>query len=165
MGLEVVSRPQMLVIVPCGAAKIWDTSPQAGPVPACQAYTGTPFKLNRTYAERFGSEWVILSAKYGFLHPDDDLDGPYNVTFKRRSPPPISYVALREQVKVQGLGNFDQVIGFGGREYRAAIEQAFVASAARLHFPFAGLPLGKSLHAVKEAIVSGQPLPSTTNLS
>jgi hypothetical protein len=128
-------------------------------VPACLAYTGTPFKINREYAERFGDSWVILSAKYGFLHPDDGLEGPYNVTFKKRSPPPISYVALREQVETQGLGRFDQVIGLGGRDYRAAIEQAFAASAVRLLFPFSGLPLGKCLHEVNEAIARGQPVP------
>jgi hypothetical protein len=45
---------------------------------------GTPFKVNREYAQRFGDSWVALSAKYGFLWLDDPISGPYNVTFKRR---------------------------------------------------------------------------------
>lgn len=54
-----------LVIVPCGKRKIWDKHPDQGPTRADDAYIGTPFTLNRTYAERFGDRWVVLSAKYG----------------------------------------------------------------------------------------------------
>jgi len=39
--------------------------------------------VNREYAEHFGDRWVILSAKYGFLNPEDTIEGTYNVTFKR----------------------------------------------------------------------------------
>ncbi|MFD1732154.1 DUF6884 domain-containing protein [Deinococcus malanensis] len=59
----------ILVIVPCGASKIWAKQPDAGAVQAQDAYTGPPFVLHRQYAERFGDQWVILSAKYGFLQP------------------------------------------------------------------------------------------------
>ena len=71
---------EILVIVPCGQGKIWDTEPDRGPVAARDAYTGAPFKVNRAYAERFASYWVILSAKYGFIPPDYLIPGPYNVT-------------------------------------------------------------------------------------
>ena len=50
-----------LVIVACGARKIWDDNPNAGPTPAKDAYTGAPFKVNRRYAETFSDRWVILS--------------------------------------------------------------------------------------------------------
>jgi hypothetical protein len=43
-----------------------------------------PFTVNRQYAEASGGDWVILSAKYGFLRPTDVIPGPYEVTFKRR---------------------------------------------------------------------------------
>lgn len=154
------SRPQTLVIVPCGLAKIWDKSPQEGPVEARLAYTGPPFKVNREYAERFADSWVILSAKYGFLNPGDTVEGPYNITFKRRSPPPITHAALSQQVRDQDLGRFDDVIGLGGRDYRAAIEHAFAATRVTLHFPFSGMTLGKSLQAAKRATASDQPFPT-----
>jgi hypothetical protein len=156
----VASQPDTLIIVPCGRAKIWDKSPQAGPVPARLAYTGAPFKVNREYAEHFGDRWVILSAKYGFLNPEDTIEGTYNVTFKRRAPAPILPAVLSEQIRDKGLQRFDQVIGLGGRDYRAVIEQTFAASPVTLHFPFSGLPLGQSLQAAKRAIASNQPLPT-----
>lgn len=47
------SGAPVLVVVPCGRSKIWDRNPDLGSI-AAEAYTGTPFRLNRQYAERFG---------------------------------------------------------------------------------------------------------------
>jgi hypothetical protein len=141
----------LLVIVPCGKAKIWAKHPQAGPAVAGDAYVGAPFSVNRRYAERMDGDWVVLSAKYGFLRPVDVVPGPYEATFKRRSTDPIGPAVLREQVEQMGLGRYDEVIGLGGKEYRAAIEAAFEDTGVRLSFPFAGLPMGKAMAATKLA--------------
>lgn len=109
----------VLVIVPCGQAKIWDRHPQLGSVSARDAYTGPPFKVNRQYAEQFAEEWVILSAKYGFIPPDYEIPGPYNVTFKKKSTRPISVRLLHEQLAAQRLYHFGTMIGLGGKEIRA----------------------------------------------
>ncbi|GGM16688.1 DUF6884 domain-containing protein [Deinococcus aerophilus] len=95
--------PGTLVIVPCGASKIWARQPDLGAVMAKDAYTGPPFVLHRQYAERFGDAWMILSAKYGFLAPDDFLPGPYEVTFKKRhgNEKPLSR-HFRESVYIGG---------------------------------------------------------------
>jgi hypothetical protein len=147
----------LLVIVPCGQKKLWDAHPDAGPAMAQDAYTGTPFVLNRKFAETFADSWLILSAKYGFIDPESMLPGPYNVTFKRKATDPISITALREQRSQQGLDRFSQVIGLGGKEYRTAIEGTFENSSAQLHFPFSGLPIGKSMQATKRAIEGNKP--------
>lgn len=73
-----------LVIMPCGASKISAEQPDVGAVRARDAYTGPPFVLQRQYAERFGDQWAILSAKYGFLPPRHLLPGPYEVTLKKQ---------------------------------------------------------------------------------
>jgi hypothetical protein len=143
------------VVVPCGSAKVWDKHPAAGPVAARDAYTGGPFVVNREYAERFGSAWVILSAKYGFVRPTDEIPGPYNVTFKRASTGPVSVAVLRNQVMQMHLDDFNEVIGLGGKEYRAALTDAFAGSSASLRFPFAGLPIGKMLQATRRAVDGG----------
>lgn len=140
-----------LVIVPCGLGKVWDADPQQGPAPAREAYTGPPFKVNRAYAERHGDRWVILSAKYGFIPPDFMLPGPYNVTFKRRATGPVEVTTLIDQIREQRLHESARVVGLGGKEYRAAIEAAFAPFGSTVEFPFAGLPIGLAMRAVKRA--------------
>lgn len=141
----------LLVVVPCGKAKIWAREPQAGPVAAARAYTGPPFLAHRAYAEAAGGDWVVLSAKWGFLRPDDEVPGPYDVTFNDRRTRPIDLLALRQQVRPRGLDGYADVVGLGGEEYRAAVRVAFGLTGARITFPFAGLPLGRMVQAVRAA--------------
>jgi hypothetical protein len=145
----------LLVIVPCGRAKIWDRNPAAGPVPARDAYSGYPFRVNAAYAERFAGRWVILSAKYGFIEPTFAIPGQYDVSFNRRRSGPIEVGRLREQLRDLRLDEWDEVIGLGGRAYRETIEAAFDGTGATIVFPFAGLPLGRMLQATRRAIEAG----------
>lgn len=140
------------MIVPCGARKIWDVEPGRGPIPAREAYVGTPFKVNRAFAEVVGDRWVILSAKYGFIEPDFVIAGPYNVTFKRKASGPVTVERLRQQIQDLALDSYETVIGLGGREYREIIGAVFRDVPVQVLFPFAGLPLGKALQATKQAI-------------
>lgn len=147
----------VLVVVPCGRRKIWAAQPQRGPTRADDAYTGTLFALNRAYAERFGDAWVVLSGKYGFIPPDFEVEGPYEVTFTRASSHPVTHEALREQVAGMELDRYDMVVGLGGKAYRNAIIAAFDGTRLHLAFPFAGLPIGRMLQATKRALESGHP--------
>jgi len=151
------SRTGILVVVPCGRRKVWDKRPDYGPALARDAYISPTFALNRAYAERFGDQWVILSAKYGFIDPDVTIPEPYNVTFKNRATHPISVDRLQQQVHEQGLGCYETVIGLGFRSYREIIEASFAGLRAELCFPFSGLPIGKYMQAVKRALDSGDP--------
>jgi hypothetical protein len=152
--------PKTLVVIPCGKAKIWDREPKRGPTLARDAYIGSPFKVNRRYAERFGDAWVILSAKYGFIPPDFVIPGPYNVTFNDGSTEPIKTSALREQVRGQGLDEFELVISLGGQEYAAVISDAFADT--KLVFPFRGRSLFDAMKATSRCADTGQmyPVPS-----
>jgi hypothetical protein len=87
----------VLVIVPCGLAKVWAKTPDAGAVAARDAYVGSPFTVNRRYAEWAGDASEILSTTYGFLEPEAPVPGPYEVTFKRATTRPISVAELRAQ--------------------------------------------------------------------
>lgn len=145
----------ILVIIPCGLRKVWDSHPRCGPTPARFAYTGAPFKVNREYAEHFAERWAILSAKYGFIPPEFVIPGPYNVTFKDPSTHPISVEILRKQVREQRLDVLSTVIGLGGKDYRVALTHAFAGTTVNLHFPFAGLALGPGMKAVRAAISRG----------
>lgn len=149
----------LLVIIPCGQGKIWDRYPEVGPTPARDAYTGAPFRVNRAYAERFASRWVILSAKYGFIDPDFVIPEPYNLTFKKKDPRLVEVSRLREQVSALGLAEWPDVAVLGGKEYQSAARAAFAGMDVALHYPLAGLPLGRAMSATNAAISAGRPLP------
>lgn len=155
--------PNILVVVLCGKAKIWDNEPARGPVPAHDAYTGSPFVVNREYAERFGAQWRILRAKDRLVPPEADI-GPYNVSFKEPTTRPIAVEEVREQVRAQGLHEVDLVIGLRGKEYRAVVQAAFAPWPVPIRFPFAGLPLGHSMRAAKVVITSDNPEPTLAGL-
>jgi hypothetical protein len=150
----------MLVIVPCGKAKIWDKWPNMGGVHAKDAYIGPSFKRNRAYAERFAEKWTILSAKYGFIPPEFIIPSPYNVTFKDKSTSPIGYGELKKQVLEQGLDAFEQVVGLGGKEYREAILASF-PSKEKLRFPFGGFDIFKTNRGITLALRTNNPFPDT----
>jgi hypothetical protein len=73
------------IIVPCTKQKVWDKSPNTGPVQARDAYLGPAFRTWRAYAEDSGSPWFILSTKYGLIEPDVSSSN-YNVPIRRLRP-------------------------------------------------------------------------------
>ena len=145
-----------LVIVPCGKSKIWDKILMAAGVKARDVYIGAPFKVNRDYAEYFGFDWVILSAKYGFLEPDQIILENYNVTFNDSSTNPISLEELKIQVE-RGYSHYTCIIALGGKTYSEIVYQAFTDKKTSIVAPSAGLPIGKAMAKVKNAIRAGKP--------
>lgn len=147
-----------LVVVPCGKEKVWDRfRGLAKPVPARWVYTGTPFRLYRRYAQRFGDSWVVLSAKYGLILPDFPIPGPYDVTFNDPATGPIGWTELRRQVHELGLGNFVRVVVLGGKRYCDAMRAAFGKTSVLLEFPLCGLSIGRGMGAIKKALEKGLP--------
>ena len=112
----------MLVIVPCGYTKVWDSDPHRGSV---QAKTHLFFTTNRAYAEKFGSRWVILSAKYGFIRPDFQIPGPYNVSFKDPATKPVEAPTLIDQIKELGPRKGTEGHRSRWQGVRAMIKEAF----------------------------------------
>ncbi|MDP2858741.1 MAG: hypothetical protein Q8P50_12285 [Bacillota bacterium] len=139
----------MLVIIPCGRAKIWKACPWAGPTPAKDAYVGAPFKVNREFAEASGARWLILSAKYGFLDPDTRIED-YNKAFTIPSSDPIGMSELRRQVREMGLASYGSVVALGGSEYSSRVSAAFEGTGVKVSAPTAGLPIGLAMRRVKE---------------
>jgi hypothetical protein len=137
-----------LIVVPCGRTKVWAKFPSAGPTIASDAYTGTQFRAARRYAEVHGSDWVILSAKYGFISPDARIEN-YDVAFSKlingyyrpvEMPGQVSDATLQSQAE-------ELVVEHGGKEirclvadaYRVKVERAFARWPVTLTFPIAGL--------------------------
>jgi hypothetical protein len=147
----------VLIVVPCGMRKIWDSRPDAGPTKAEDAYIGLPFKTNKAYAERFGDRWVILSAKYGFIDPEFVIPENYDVTFKRPQTNPVTVEKLRMQIREKGLDRFDKVVVLGGRDYTETAKRAFQNFKVRITAPTLGLRLGEAMEKVRKAIEDNTP--------
>ena len=143
-----------LCIVPCSQMKIWKKNPSAGPTRAKDAYIG-PFTTKcREYAERFYSSWCFLSAKYGFLFPDEVVPGPYNVTFIDSATDPMTIQELKRQSAEKGLDKYDKVVVLGGKHYKQIARKVF--SGKLLESPLAdGIWLGYMMKALNDAIKKG----------
>lgn len=65
-----------VAVVACSASKLDPVDFGRNTLPARFLYTKSDlFKKAAAYAEQCCDDWVILSAKYGLVHPDDEL--PY----------------------------------------------------------------------------------------
>jgi hypothetical protein len=68
------------VLIACSAKKRTDLAVTT----ARQLYQGDLFKKSVAWAEAHGLPWLVLSAYYGVLKPDDAV-GPYDVTLQKMS--------------------------------------------------------------------------------
>ena len=125
-----------LCIVPCGKAKIWDKKPEAGSTQARFVYTGSFAGKSIEYAQlAYPDSWVILSAKYGFLFPDDIIPGPYNISFNDKKTNPIKIKELKKQ-KIEKELYYDRIIVLGGKNYTKMTKECF--RQAEIITPLAG---------------------------
>ncbi len=138
----------------CGKRKIWDKNPNAGFVKAKDVYIG-PFSIKcKEYAEKFyANSWCILSAKYGFIFPEEKLPGTYNVSFKDRTHP-IGIDDLILQLEQKRLNNYDRIVVLGGKSYVKVINKAFEGKI--ISNPLANCEgLGYMMHHLNESIKKG----------
>jgi len=147
-----------LCVVTCGMRKIWDKNPHAGPTEAREVYIGAFARTCIEYAERFYPDsYVILSAKYGFLFPDDIIPGPYNVTFNDPSTNPISLEELRRQAEEKGLMRYDEIVVLAGRKYVHIIKKVFKDK--KVLTPLERFPnMGSKISALIKSIKDGRRL-------
>ena len=157
--LDAFEKGTLLNIVACSRAKIWNTKDKdTNSYPARVAYKGGMFKqaINcfMDFKSRAGVEprWVILSAKYGFIEPDQEISD-YNISF---SNPDDKYNIVTDsklltQWKEKGLERYRLICLWGGEAYARHVrnilnnignnEVKFIA-------PAVNLPIGKALQAL-----------------
>jgi len=147
-----------LCIVTCGNKKIWSKDSAAGPTQARFAYTGSFAKKCMEYAETFYPDsWCILSAKHGFVFPEDVIPENYNVTFLKPRTCPITIVELRDQANQKDFMSYSQIVVVPGKLYSQILERAmpgmeFIA-------PLNGCRgIGYMMGRLKSAIERGVPL-------
>ncbi|MDC3412720.1 hypothetical protein NC797_04675 [Aquibacillus sp. 3ASR75-11] len=151
---------KQLGIIPCGNKKIWDKNEDVGPVRAKEAYIGTFHTLCEQYATTFLDRWVILSAKYGYLDPDDIVDGPYDVTFNQNSKEVIKTDFLQSQVKDKGLGQYKKIVVLTGKKYKPIVLESFEAHEnGTILFPLLGTKgIGYMQQMLKRSLEEHKPI-------
>ncbi|WP_226037377.1 DUF6884 domain-containing protein [Aquibacillus saliphilus] len=150
-----------LCILPCGNKKIWDKKGEIGPVRARDAYIGTFHNLCEQYAEKFFDRWVILSAKYGYLLPNDIVKGNYDVTFNKKSNEIISIDELKNQVKKKQLYQNDGIVVLTGKKYIEVVTKSFETELT-IQFPLIKCKgIGYMQQELKSAIELSQPIHRT----
>lgn len=152
------SGGKTLVIVACGWLKVWDERPDAGPTAARDAYVGRFFVSNRSYAERFGDAWAILSARHGLVKPEFQIPENYDTTFSRRSSV-ASTRRIREQVLRNGFHRYARIVVLGGKEYGAAVAEAYTGTGIPVLRPLEAFHrIGEMHGAVVRSISEDRPL-------
>lgn len=107
-------------------------------VPAKDAYLGDAMRDWRADPRSATERWLVLSARYGFIDPDQPIEN-YDVTFKDPSTGPISVDTLAAQVQHQvrwadgvPIRQFGKVVVHGHKDYSDRVRAAFTPVDARV---------------------------------
>jgi len=109
---------KVLVITSCTAEKLGN-SPRVR-AKAKEMYLGRLFKLTRKLCERMKWDYVIISAKYGLLFPDDEISGYEKVLKSKKDIEEIKPKVLPRLMKI--LSEYDVVLVVAGKNYRQVIK-------------------------------------------
>lgn len=140
-----------LCVVSCGKKKIWNKQKNAPHrVPAAKAYVGTLTRLAIKYAELFyPNSWVILSGKYGFLYPWEEIEN-YDIKLTKLSEEFIN--KLRRQIAEKSLYKYSKVIVLGGENYVEACLKAFASYDIPVEAPLSRLGMFERVRVLSRAI-------------
>ena len=118
---------------------------RSAPAHARDLYTSPWFCKARTYADRTGRPWFVLSAKYGLVDPDEII-APYDLTLntmlvadRRRW---ASRVLTQLEPHLNGIGS---VMILAGRRYREFLEPSLQSRGLFVSVPMEGLRIGEQL--------------------
>lgn len=158
---EAETMTSKLCIVPCGSSKIWNKQPSAGPTQAQYVYTGPFAAACQRYAKANFTNWVILSAKHGFLYPEDTVHEPYNVSFVKPSDETMDLRVLKEQAADKGLLEYQEITVLGGRHYIERAKAIF-NQGQKIILPLSDCKgIGYMLQKLKNALPENNPTASS----
>ncbi|WP_436864599.1 DUF6884 domain-containing protein [Bacillus fungorum] len=146
-----------LCIIPCGKKKIWDKYSDYGPMEAKDVYISPFVKACQAYATMFFENWVILSAKHGFLRPNDIVLENYDLAFDSKSDEIISMEQLKQQMIEKDLLQFDEIVLLAGKKHKKVVKQLYPEEI--ITYPLAGCKgIGYMLQRLKGAVREGKEL-------
>ncbi|QQP82289.1 hypothetical protein JI729_13430 [Bacillus sp. TK-2] len=144
-----------LCIIPCGKKKIWDKHSDYGPMEAKDVYISPFGKACQAYATMFFENWVILSAKHGFLRPSDIVLENYDLAFDSKSDEVISIEQLQKQMVDKSLLQFDEIVLLAGKKHKKVVTKLYPEE--MITYPLEGCKgIGYMLQRLKEAMKEGE---------
>lgn len=140
-----------LCIISCGKKKIWDKHSDYGPMEAKDVYISPFGKACQAYATMFFENWVILSAKHGFLRPSDIVLENYDLAFDSKSDEVISIEQLQKQMVDKSLLQFDEIVLLAGKKHKKVVTKLYPEE--MITYPLEGCKgIGYMLQRLKEAV-------------
>ena len=113
--------------------------------PARDLYLSTWFRKARSYADRTGWPWFVLSAQYGLVLPDEMI-APYDLTLNTMPVPDrrrwASRVVTQLEPHLDGIGS---VMFLAGQRYREFLAPALRSRGLVVSTPMEGLRIGEQL--------------------
>ncbi|WP_241486443.1 DUF6884 domain-containing protein, partial [Bacillus cereus] len=142
-------------IIPCGKKKIWDKHSDYGPMEAKDVYISPFGKACQAYATMFFENWVILSAKHGFLRPNDIVLENYDLAFDSKSDEVINIEQLQKQMVDKSLLQFDEIVLLAGKKHKKVVTKLYPEE--MITYPLEGCKgIGYMLQRLKEAVKEGE---------
>ncbi|EJR90078.1 MULTISPECIES: DUF6884 domain-containing protein [Bacillus cereus group] len=144
-----------ICIIPCGKKKIWDKHSDYGPMEAKDVYISPFGKACQAYATMFFENWVILSAKHGFLRPNDIVLENYDLAFDSKSDGVINIEQLQNQMVDKSLLQFDEIVLLAGKKHKKVVTKLYPEE--MITYPLEGCKgIGYMLQRLKEAVKEGE---------
>lgn len=144
-----------ICIIPCGKKKIWDKHSDYGPMEAKDVYISPFGKACQAYATMFFENWVILSAKHGFLRPNDIVLENYDLAFDSKSDEVINIEQLQKQMVDKSLLQFDEIVLLAGKKHKKVVTKLYPEE--MITYPLeGGKGIGYMLQRLKEAVKEGE---------
>lgn len=130
-----------LILVSCVGQKL------EGSHQAKDLYISNWFKKARIYAEQNGDSWAIISAKYGFVFPDDEIESYEMYLPKQSKEYRLEWAKIIvERINTISPTEIEILAGKPYRQYLIPLLQYKVV------VPMEGLGIGQQLKWLKEMI-------------
>jgi hypothetical protein len=141
----VESAPLTIVLVACSKKK------GKGEARAEDLYTSALFRKARTYAERRGDRWYILSALHGLTEPGQLL-APYNVTLRSFTRGERQEWARRRVMPrlIAAAPAGSKIVILAGRTYFEYLEGELISRGYRVEIPMRGMDIYAMMRFLKE---------------
>jgi len=129
--LDFKKDQKVLVITGCTKEKLGCNS--SVKAPAKQMYQGRLFKTVRKYCETMGFDYVVISAKYGLIRPEETIEG-YEKVLRTKGDVERIRPVVEERLPPL-LKNYDKIVVIAGKQYREVLknlwDETFVAVKSR----------------------------------